>query len=48
MVVSAGADSVVTFWHDSTEDIERENETKRQEVALRFAAFCFALINFLT
>ncbi|KAF8508759.1 WD40-repeat-containing domain protein [Gautieria morchelliformis] len=34
-VISAGADSVVTFWQDSTEEIEQENETRRQEVALR-------------
>ena len=37
MVISAGADSIVTFWQDSTEEIERENETKREDVALRFA-----------
>lgn len=40
-VVSGGADSFVTFWEDSTEEIERENETKREEVAQRFvSAIC--------
>lgn len=36
-VVSAGADSVVTFWEDSTDEVERESEAKRQEAVHRFA-----------
>jgi len=34
-VVSAGADSMVTFWEDCTEEIDIENEKKREQNALR-------------
>lgn len=35
-IVSAAADSVVTFWQDCTEEEEQENEAKRSELVLRF------------
>lgn len=36
MIVSAAADSVVTFWQDCTEEQAQENEAKRSELVLRF------------
>jgi U3 small nucleolar RNA-associated protein 13 len=40
-VVSAAADSVVTFWQDCTEEQEEEKETKRADLVLKCAFFPF-------
>jgi U3 small nucleolar RNA-associated protein 13 len=38
-VVTAAADSVVTFWADSTETEQREKEEKREEYVAKFVCF---------
>jgi U3 small nucleolar RNA-associated protein 13 len=40
-VVSAAADSVITFWQDCTEEQEEEKETKRADLVLKWAAFFY-------
>ena len=45
-IVSAAADSVATFWEDCTEEQERENETKRTELVLRFVVILHIVFRF--
>lgn len=38
-IVSGAADSVITFWEDSTEKKEKEKEGQRAELASKFVSF---------
>lgn len=45
-LVSAGADSVMTFWQDCTEEVNIENEKRREQAVLRFVVSLFTSIDF--
>ena len=38
MIVSGAADSVITFWEDSTEKKEAEKENQRAELVSKFVS----------
>jgi len=40
LLISGGADSLICFWQDITEQIQSEEVSKQQQLLLRYAIIC--------